>query len=58
MNKLKKPQFIPLNDDDFKDYIAQNINVNENLTRPQKDIIVDTLPTSSLFKQKLPIIGL
>lgn len=43
MNKLKKTQFIPLNDDEFKDYIARNINVNEKLTRPQKNIIVDTL---------------
>jgi len=43
MIKLKKPQYTILNEDDFKDYIAHNINVNEQLTQPQKKIIEDTL---------------
>jgi len=43
MIELKKLQFTPLNDDEFKDYIANNINVNENLSSPQRKIIEDTL---------------
>jgi len=43
MIQLKKPQYIILNEDDFKDYVAQNINVNEQLSQPQKKIIEDTL---------------
>jgi len=43
MLQLKKTQFTVLNEDDFKDYIANNINVNEKLTQAQKKIIEDIL---------------
>jgi len=42
MNNLKKIPFIPLNNYFNDDYIAQNININESLTTPQKKILEDT----------------
>jgi len=43
MMQLKKPQFKSLNQDLFKDYLPNDINVNETLSQPQKKIIEDTL---------------
>jgi len=43
MKRLLKQQFYPLNQDLHSDYIAQNININNNLNSSQKNIIEDTL---------------
>ena len=42
MDALVEQKYIPVNGDLYKDYIANNINVNDNLTTPQKDILEDT----------------
>lgn len=43
MNELLTKQYISLDDNLYKDYIPNNINVNDNLTQSEKKILEDTL---------------
>jgi len=43
MNRLLKKNYISLDNNLYRDYIPQNINVNNNLTKSEKKIIEDTL---------------
>lgn len=43
MRKLLKKQFIPLDEFLYKDYISNNININELLLIPEKKTIEDTV---------------
>ena len=43
MSELLKQKYISLDDYLYKDYIPNNINVNENFTQSEKKIIEDTL---------------
>lgn len=43
MNELLTQQYISLDDDLYRDYIPNNININDNLTQSEKKILEDTL---------------
>jgi len=43
MNRLLKKNYLSLDNNLYRDYIPQNINVNNNLTKSEKKIIEDTL---------------
>ena len=43
MNKLLKQQFISLDDDLFKDYISNNININKSIPQAERKTIEDTI---------------
>ncbi|MEA3370765.1 MAG: DUF3943 domain-containing protein [Campylobacterota bacterium] len=43
MNELLTQKYISLDDDLYRDYVPNNINVNDNLTQSEKKILEDTL---------------